>query len=470
MRLLANSMNFIAASLLPGLALAAALGLAPAAALAGSVTVQDEVRDALAAGGELRVVIGLEAGASRSADAQAQLDAALRSVAGLDARVQQRFKNIPIVAAVIDADLLDALERSGQRLRIELDAGGEGHMEEARPLAQVSTVQLAGLTGLGQKVVIMDSGLRLDHISFGSRIIDQACFCATVNDGSAGCCPNGLATQLGTGAAADDHGHGTNVGGIAVGAAISGGASVPAGVATRGDIVAVKVLTSTNSFFFTSEILRAYEWVRANHPDATVINASLGTSARFIGDCDTGSPLREGFASSIAALRAQGTLTTVSSGNNGISGEMQLPACSSASLSVGAVYDAAFANIGFGSVCTATNTVPDQMACFSNLSTTTDLTAPGALITSAGFGSSGATSSFQGTSMAAPMVAGCIALLQEAVPAATPAAIEQALEASPTRVARPGYAVNYPRLDCASALENLLDAYPSLFANGFEAP
>ena len=108
--------------------------------------------------------------------------------------------------------------------------------------------------------------------------------------------------------------------------------------------------------------------------------------------------------------------------------------------------------------CTDSSTAPMQPACFSNRSATTDLYAAGAYVTSAGY--AGGTSTYGGTSMAAPMVAACAVALKQAAPLAS---VEQRIEAmklSPTRVGDPVSGRSYPFLDCMDAAR-LLD--PSFF-------
>jgi subtilisin family serine protease len=437
--------------------LALLAGLAPA--IAAAVEIDPDLEQALRGTDSVRVLVWIETpeAGRDSAAAKAAVADLLTAHPALERKVRRRFETLPAFAADMNVEDVERLRRAKAGIRLGLDVGGSGGLLESIPLAQVQPVQLAGLDGSGRKVVIIDSGLRLDHLSFAGRIVDEACFCTT-------CCPNGEATQLGPGAALDAHGHGTNVGGIAVGAA--GVSGVPRGVASGASIVAVRVLDQNNSFCCSSDVIAAYDWVRVNHPDATVINASLGTGARFQGNCDAAASFTQAFATVINNLRGLGVLATVSSGNNGSSIDMQAPACVASALAIGAVYDANVGSAGFGSVCTAATTAADQVTCFSNLSTTTDLLAPGAPVTAAGRGSATATSTFSGTSMAAPMTAGCIALLKQAVPEATPDAIEAALEASTVRLLRPPMTQDYPRLDCADALLRLT---PELFSNGFES-
>lgn len=420
-------------------------------------TVETPVDDAIARDGFASVLVLLAAGRARDGDQgaiSAEVDALLAELPSQHVHLHRRFTTVPALALRIDAAGLDALRASRRVAAVGIDEGGEGGLLQSLPLAQVDAVRGLGYTGAGTKIAIIDSGLRLDHQSFAGRIVDQACFCTN-------CCPNGGSTQLGAGSGANSHPHGSNVAGIAAGA--TGVVGVPAGAAPAADLIAIRVLDSNNSFSTSSDIVAALDWLRVNHLDTTVANLSLGTSARFQGHCDNATTFTQAYASVINGLVGQGTAVTVSSGNNGSSIDMQAPACIQNSISVGAVWDA---NVGAPTVlgCTESSTVPDQVTCFSNLSTTTDLLAPGAPVTAAGTTSSTATSTFSGTSMAAPLAAGCIALLRQAFPNLAPAPIETALKASPTRLSRPPMQQDYPRVDCLDAFVRL----DRLFDHGFE--
>jgi hypothetical protein len=103
--------------------------------------------------------------------------------------------------------------------------------------------------------------------------------------------------------------------------------------------------------------------------------------------------------------------------------------------------------------CTDATVIVDRPTCFANSNDTIDLFAPGAYITASGLG--GGTSTFAGTSQAAPTVAACAADLVQANGAATPAQLEGALAASPVAVVDPKNGLSFPRLDCMASLQAL---------------
>jgi subtilisin family serine protease len=355
-------------------------------------------------------------------------------------RVVRQFSLVPAMALEVDAASIDALARSPDVASMALDAGGSGQMAESGPLARVPQAFARGYTGAGGKIAVIDTGLSLSHGDFAGRIAAQQCFCAGPS-GGVGCCPNGLDTQAGDGAAEDDHGHGTNVAGIAAG----GGAVALRGSAPAATIVAVKVLDGNNRFCCISDVIAALDWVRANHPDTDVINASLGTSQLYTGACDAANPA---MTTAVNNLLAVGTMVFVSSGNQASPTRMAAPACIENAIAVGAVWDAPR---GSATVlgCTEATVVADQPTCFTNSNANTDLYAPGALVTSSGI--SGGLSTFAGTSMATPLSAGCATAIRARIPEATPDQIEAALKASPARVTDSKNGLQFPRLDCEAA-------------------
>ncbi len=369
--------------------------------------------------------------------------------------LRRQFDSVNAVAGEISAKGLEELLLEPSVLRVDLDAGGRGSLAESVPLSSFNSVQMAGFTGTGRTVAVIDSGYNSTHADLSDNLVAEQCFCS---DNGAGCCPGGGVTQTGVGSAEDDHGHGSNVAGVVT----SGGTVAPIGAAPDAGILAVKVLDSNNSFCCTSDVVAGLDWVATNFPGVDAVNASLGTFALFPGECDTATAFTMALAAAVDNLRSLGVLVFVSAGNEGSGTEMGAPACVANSIAVGAVYDS---NFGPNSVfCSDPTTAADQVTCFSNSNSTTDLFAPGAPITSAGLG--GGTSTFFGTSQASPHAAACAALLQQADPTLTPDAIVAALKASPTMVTDTTNGLTFPRLDCQDALDQTSG---SIFADDFES-
>lgn len=356
-----------------------------------------------------------------------------------------------VLYATLNAAEVITLARSGHVERIGFDHAGGGDMAEARPLTHVDLVNAASLDGAGLKVAVLDSGADLDHPDFAGRIIDQHCACA--ND----CCPSGGDTQIGPGSAEDGHGHGTNVTGILAG----GGRAAAPGVAWKADIVAIKVLDDDNRFSTTAQITRGLEWLAQHHPDVTAVNLSLGTDARYPGWCDDASAGNVAMARAVDALRTAGAMVFASSGNGGSSTRMEAPACLSNVTAVAAVWDEAQGRqTRFG--CTE-DTAADQVTCFSDLSATTDMLAPGATIRSSGLG--GGASAFSGTSQASPQVAGCAVLLTQHDAARRGEEVIASMQRGGDLVTASRVGRDIPRLNCARAVAELSDL---IFLAGFQ--
>ncbi len=305
-------------------------------------------------------------------------------------------------AMEIDAADLERLRRDPRVRAVSLDTGGHGALLESVKIIGADKAHSLGYDGKGVTVAVLDTGIDAANPDFAGRIAAQQCFCDNL-DGT-GCCPNGDWAQGGDGAARDDHGHGTHVSGIVAG----GGANAPAGVAPRANIVAVKVMDANSTFRSFTQIYRALEWIAEKRPDVKVINMSLGSYGLFTADSCEETAFGLGLSDVIAILRARGVLITASAGNEGSLTGTTMPACMQDVLAVGATYDSAGSHTTF---CNAANAYVDQVACFSNASESLDLVAPGADIVSSQRG--GGWAKLAGTSMAAPHVAGTIALLQQ---------------------------------------------------------
>jgi subtilisin family serine protease len=230
-------------------------------------------------------------------------------------------------------------------------------------------------TGAGVTAYVLDTGIETSHWEFGGRA--WAGYDVFGGNGQ------------------DCHGHGTHVAGII------GGANY--GVAKSVGLVAVRVLDCGGSGTW-SGVIAGIDWVRHYRSNPAVANLSLGGWAMQSVD------------DAIENLVASGVTVAVAAGNSGDDACYYSPARAPSAITVG-----------------ATNS-SDQRTWFSNVGSCVDIFAPGQSITSAWL--YGGTNSIDGTSMAAPHVAGAAALYLQANPSATPSAVTQAVlsTASPGRV------------------------------------
>lgn len=326
----------------------------------------------------------------------------------------------PAFSAEIDAQDLDALRNDPRVRAVAVDTGGSGGLTESLPLIGANAVHAQGFDGRGTTVAVLDSGIDSDHPAFAGRIAGEACFCDNF-DGT-GCCPFGDVERLGPGSAKDDQGHGTHVAGIV------------SGVAPATDLVAVKVLDSGNRFRSFTQIYRALEWIADHRPDVDAINMSLGSDALLTDAQCESTAIAWGLQPVIARLRKRGVLIAASSGNNSVADRMWLPACMPDVLGVGATFDNA-----------------DAVASFSNSSVSLDVLAPGVSITSTARG--GGTTTLSGTSMAAPHVAGLIALMKQKAGRVFPSdSIQALLRANGKPVRDPRNGITAPRIDALATI------------------
>jgi subtilisin family serine protease len=211
-----------------------------------------------------------------------------------------------------------------------------------------------GKAGVGVRAYVIDTGVRATHAEFGGRV--GSGFTA-ISDGR------------GTN---DCNGHGTHVAGTV------GGTKY--GVAKEVALVPVRVLDCNGSGTM-SGVIAGVSWVSNNATLPAVANMSLGGSASQSLDDAVNASINKGITYVVAAGNENQDACNVS------------PARVKAAITVGA------------------SNSSDARASFSNYGSCVDIFAPGVGIPSAWYTGDNSAATLNGTSMAAPHVAGVVALL-----------------------------------------------------------
>jgi len=234
-----------------------------------------------------------------------------------------------------------------------------------RPLSATYTYNW---TGSGVRAYVIDTGILTSHTQFGGRA-------SNVFDAFGG-------------SGTDCNGHGTHVAGT-IGGSTYGVAksSLPRGV---------RVLNCSGSGS-NSGVIAGVDWVRQNFVAPAVANMSLGGGASSALD------------TAVNNLSNAGVAIAVAAGNSNTNACNSSPARAANAITVGAT------------------TSTDARASFSNFGSCLDLFAPGQGILSAWIGSTSATRTISGTSMASPHVAGVAALYKQANPSASAATVRNAI-------------------------------------------
>jgi hypothetical protein len=166
------------------------------------------------------------------------------------------------------------------------------------------------------------------------------------------------------------------------------------------------------------------------------VNISIG-GGRFTSNCDSDfSKAPYDLKTPIDNLRAAGIATVIASGNESYTNAISFPACISSAVSVGST------------------TKSDIVSSFSNSASFLDLLAPGSSIYSSVPG--GGYEYLNGTSMAAPHVAGAWAVLKQAKPAAGVAEVLNALKSTGKAVTDTRNGITKPRIQVNTALAALI--------------
>jgi len=371
-------------------------------------------------------------------------------------RVRQ-YANLPLLALNVTPEQLQDLLDNPDVLDVQEDVPVPPSLASSIPLIGADNAWAAGYTGSGWTIAILDTGVDSSHPFLSGKVVAEACFSgggSTTNS----LCPNGQTSQIGIGAGTncptniEGCSHGTHVAGIA-----AGNGSSFSGVAKDANLIAVQIFTEFSgqtycgggdpgpcALSWTSDQLSALDWVYSQRGSYNIasVNMSLGGST-FTTTCDSDSR-----KAAIDNLRSAGIATIIAAGNNGATNALSAPACISTAISVGASTDS------------DTSGGADKVASYSNVASFLSLFAPGSTITSSVPG--GGYQTWNGTSMAAPHVAGAWALMKSKMPAAGVSEILSALTSTGVTITdtRTGGSVSKPRIQVDSAL-TLLGAAPT---------
>jgi serine protease AprX len=309
-----------------------------------------------------------------------------------------------------------------------------------------------GLDGQGVTVAVVDSGIS-DHadlhqnsnnlsqaLKSESRVIDNVVF-------------GGYASPT------DQYAHGTHVAGIIAGDGVASGGEYT-GIAPGVNLLNVRV-SNDQGMTYTSDLVDGLQWVYDNKDVYNIRVVNLSVTSTAPESYDT-SPLD----AAVEILWLNGITVVVSAGNNGtVDGPVTLypPANDPFVITVGAMEDQGTPVLD-----------DDFVAAFSAYGTTEagftkpELVAPGRNLISllAGIDATAYKDHpkhrvndfyfrMSGTSMAAPVVSGAIALLLQNEPSLTPDQIKFRLMATASQ--------NWPGYDKAKAGAGTVDAYAAVF-------
>lgn len=322
-------------------------------------------------------------------DVQAEHRALMRQIeaAGGEATVLREYKYLRVSSLRVDATALRVAKDLGNR-QVYTDGLKTISLMESTDLVGARQMWRAGRRGEGQMVAVLDTGVDRDHPFLKGKVIREACF-------SMKSCPNGDNKMIAEGAAKPVHFHGTHVAGI-----IAGENEKFSGVAPGAKIIGVNVFSRSGDRFGARDrdTLAGLDYVLSLIIDeglpVAAINMSLGGGTHHAKPC--GDSIYE--TAGRMALQF-GVAMVVAAGNEGKKSGLPSPACAESAVSVGAVDKS------------------NKVAKFSNSAPYLDILAPGVAIMSSASapGRKGYIKS-DGTSMAAPHVAGALALMRAAHP------------------------------------------------------
>ncbi len=266
-------------------------------------------------------------------------------------------------------------------------------MNRVKKLVHAEKVYEEGYTGKNGTIVLLDTGIAASHPDLNNRRIYFKDF------------------VHGKSGAYDDNGHGTHIAGILCGSGrMSRGET--SGMAPGAGLVVLKVLDEKGNGD-TQDVLRALDWVKKNHRlyRIRLLNFSVG----FLPGADFKE--QKELLEAIEDLWDDGILIVAAAGNNGPRRQsVTVPGISRKVVTVGASDDAAYP---FSDLPAGYSGKGPTGCCIVK----PEILAPGTRILSLSHTDSGYVRK-SGTSMAAPIVCGALALAYEKAPDISPAGLK----------------------------------------------
>ncbi len=385
-------------------------------------------------------------------DNRLQLIQAINDAGG---SITREYENFPVLAFRIpDSPDLRARLAALEGVRSIDEDGVFGiDLDESLAVMRINTVHALGFRGAGQTVAVLDNGFDRDHPFIAGRVVEEACFSQPTGGTKVSLCPSEVTTLTGANSASLNvtpctNGannlctHGSHVAGIAAGNGAGIAGAPAAGVAPDANLILVQVFHRENSSCGTrpapctltswSDLIAGIDYVyglRNNHSIVS-LNMSLGGGANAVA-CDANNL---SLAVAMSSLLSADIMPVAAAGNNSNTNGVSLPACLTNVVAVGNTTDT------------------DQLAASTDRGVLLDLFAIGtgviSSINNAGY------ASFNGTSMAAPHVAGAFAVLRSAYPTEGVGDLLARMTTTGVGISYEsgGVTVTTPRLDLAAAL------------------